>query len=138
MTDLAALYNRDVADGRLRFTAPNREITISADSGQIRQALINLIKNGLEAVDGSGQVVVSAIAQGDRAELSVSDTGPGLTAQQREQLFQPGFTTKSHGSGLGLTIVERIVNEHRGAITVDPSAGTGTTFRIRLPLERRA
>ena len=122
----------------MRFSPPAREITISADAGQIRQALINLIKNGLEAVDGSGEVVVTAAAQGDRAELSVSDTGPGLSVQQRAQLFQPGFTTKSHGSGLGLTIVERIVNEHRGAITVDSGAGTGTTFRMRLPLERRA
>jgi nitrogen fixation/metabolism regulation signal transduction histidine kinase len=138
MADLAALYNRDVADGRLRFSPPEREITVSADAGQIRQALINLIKNGLEAVDGAGQVVVMAAAGGDRVELSVSDTGPGLSAEQRTQLFQPGFTTKPHGSGLGLTIVERIVNEHRGAITVDSSTGTGTTFRIRLPLEARA
>ena len=138
LSDLAALYNRDVADGRLRFTLPEREITITADAGQIRQALINLIKNGLEAVDGAGEVVVMAAAQGDRAELSVSDSGPGLSAQQRAQLFLPGFTTKSHGSGLGLTIVERIVNEHRGAITVEPGTGSGTTFRIRLPLERRA
>ncbi|HKW50668.1 MAG TPA: ATP-binding protein [Candidatus Eisenbacteria bacterium] len=135
--DLAALYNRDVAQGRLRFSPPAQEITISADAGQIRQALINLIKNGLEAVDGSGEVVVTAAAQENRAELSVSDTGPGLNALQRAQLFQPGFTTKSHGSGLGLTIVERIVSEHRGTITVDPATGTGTTFRIHLPLERR-
>src|SRR5438034_688279 len=66
LADLAALYNRDVTDGRLRFSPPAREITISADAGQIRQALINLIKNGLEAVDGSGEVVVTAAAQGDR------------------------------------------------------------------------
>jgi signal transduction histidine kinase len=79
-----------------------------------------------------------AAADRDRVEFSVSDTGPGLSEQQRAQLFQPGFTTKSHGSGLGLTIVERIVNEHRGTITVDSSPGTGTTFRIRLPLEQGA
>jgi two-component system nitrogen regulation sensor histidine kinase NtrY len=139
LADLAALYNRDVADGRLRFSPPDQEITVSADAEQIRQALINLIKNGLEAVDGTGQVVVMAAADGDRAELSVSDTGPGLSVEQRGQLFQPGFTTKSHGSGLGLTIVERIVSEHRGVITVDSGAGrTGTTFRIRLPLEQGA
>ena len=138
LADLEALYNRDVAEGRLRFTPPEREITITADAGQIRQALINLIKNGLEAVDGAGEVVVVAAAQGDRAEVSVSDSGPGLSAQQRAQIFLPGFTTKSHGSGLGLTIVERIVNEHRGAITVDSGTDSGTTFRIRLPLERRA
>jgi nitrogen fixation/metabolism regulation signal transduction histidine kinase len=136
--DLRGLYGRDVAEGRLRFSIPQREATISADSGQIKQALINLIQNGLDAVDGSGQVSISAAASGDRMEISVSDTGPGLSAEQRAHLFQPGFTTKSHGSGLGLTIVERIVNEHRGAITVDSRPGTGTTFRIQLPLSHEA
>jgi len=132
--DLSTLYGRDVAEGRLRFSISERETTISADAGQVRQALINLIKNGLEAVDGSGKVSVSAAANGDHLEIAVSDTGSGLTAEQRAQLFQPGFTTKSHGSGLGLTIVERIVTEHRGAITVDSARETGTTFRIQLPL----
>ena len=134
--DLKTLYGRDVADNRLRFSIPQRETTISVDAGQIRQALINLIKNGLEAVDGSGYVSVLATPNGDQLEIAVSDTGPGLTAEQRGQLFQPGFTTKSHGSGLGLTIVERIVTEHRGAITVDSGTETGTTFRIQLPLRQ--
>jgi signal transduction histidine kinase len=134
MTDLETLYNREVVGGRLRFARPEREITISADAGQIRQALINLIQNGLEAVDGAGKVVVAASIDRDRAELSVSDSGPGLSPEQRAQLFVPGFTTKRHGSGLGLIIVERIVNEHRGAISVDSGAESGTTFRIRLPL----
>jgi len=136
--DLKGLYSRDVAEGRLRFSIPERETTISVDGGQIKQALINLIQNGLEVVDGSGHVSVAAAASGDRLELSVSDTGRGLSAEQRAQLFQPGFTTKSYGSGLGLTIVERIVNEHDGDISVDSGAGAGTTFRIHLPLRREA
>src|SRR5204862_251404 len=67
--------------------------------------------------------------------IAISDTGPGLSAAQRAQLFVPGFTTKRLGSGLGLTIVERIVNDHHGTISVDPAAERGTTFRIRLPRE---
>jgi signal transduction histidine kinase len=64
----------------------------------------------------------------------VSDTGPGLTAEQRTQLFVPGFTTKPQGSGLGLAIVQRIVSDHHGTIVVDDANGGGTTFRVRLPL----
>jgi nitrogen fixation/metabolism regulation signal transduction histidine kinase len=134
--DLAALYARDVAEGRLSFRAPGPDATLSADPGQLRQALINLIKNGLEAIPADGRVELSARADGDDIEIQVADNGPGLSADQREQLFVPGFTTKPGGSGLGLTIVERIVNEHGGTIVLD-RLGAGTTFRIRLPRERR-
>jgi signal transduction histidine kinase len=61
-----------------------------------------------------------------------------LNAEQRANLFVPGFTTKTQGSGLGLTIVERIVSDHEGTIAVDAGRESGTTFRIRLPLTRRA
>jgi len=137
LDDLSALYGRDIAAGRLVVTRLDREIAFTADSGQIRQALINLVKNGLEALNGSGHVTVSAGVNGDAVEISVSDSGPGLSEEQRENLFVPGFTTKAQGSGLGLTIVERIVNDHQGAIAVDADPGRGTTFRIRLPLTRR-
>lgn len=149
LADLESLYGHDVADGRLRFTHAPREVTVSLDAAQIRQALVNLIKNGLEALNDGGRVTVSTEARGDGLEISVSDTGPGLSAQQRAQLFMPGFTTKIHGSGLGLTTVERIVNEHGGTVTVEspsdggspagtkPAPAVGTTFRIRLPMVQR-
>lgn len=137
MQDLETLYGRDVASGRLVLSHPGQDITFPCDRGQMRQALINLIKNGLEALNGDGRVVVSARADGGVLEIAVSDTGPGLNAEQRANLFVPGFTTKSQGSGLGLTIVERIVNDHQGTIAVDAGPESGTTFRIRLPLSRR-
>jgi len=131
--NLEALYGREVSAGRLVLRRPGQEITFTADAGQIRQALINLVKNGLEALNGDGRVTVSAQAGEDTVELSVSDSGPGLSEEQRANLFVPGFTTKTHGSGLGLTIVERIVSDHAGAIDVDAAPDRGTTFRIRLP-----
>ncbi len=133
--DLGTLYGRDVSEGRLSFSRLEVDIPFSADAGQVRQALVNLIQNGLEALNGKGRVGVSARVDGPVMEIAVSDTGPGLSAEQRAQLFTPGFTTKTHGSGLGLTIVERIVSDHRGVITVDAAPGCGTTVRIRLPLE---
>jgi len=137
MQDLETLYGRDVASGRLVLSRPRQDITFPCDRGQMRQALINLIKNGLEALNGGGRVSVSARDDGGVIEISVSDTGPGLSAEQRSNLFVPGFTTKSQGSGLGLTIVERIVNDHQGTIVADAGPESGTTFRIRLPLSPR-
>jgi len=138
LADLEALYGRDMAEGRLSITRPAPDLTISADAGQIRQALVNLLQNGLEAVSAGGSVAVTADGRNGELHLTVSDTGPGLTDEQKSRLFTPGFTTKAHGSGLGLTIVERIVNEHRGSIAVDSAPGRGTAFRIRLPLAEGA
>jgi signal transduction histidine kinase len=104
----------------------------------MRQMLLNLVKNGLEALNGDGRVVVSAEERGNALEIAISDSGSGLTPEQRANLFVPGFTTKTHGSGLGLTIVERIVSDHQGTITVDEAGGRGTTFRVRLPLAPEA
>jgi signal transduction histidine kinase len=135
LDDLRALYGREIEEGRLVVESPPGAVTVRADAGQIRQALVNLVKNGLEALDGSGRVSVEARPAGRNLQITVADTGPGLTEDQRAGLFTPGFTTKTHGSGLGLTIVDRIVSEHGGTIAVDSAEGRGTTFTIRLPRE---
>ena len=132
--DLEALHGREIASGRLVVRRPEREIPFDADAGQMRQMLLNLVKNGLEALNGDGRVVVTAEERENALEIAVADSGPGLTPEQRANLFVPGFTTKTHGSGLGLTIVERIVSDHEGTIAVDEAQGRGTTFRVRLPL----
>lgn len=133
--DVEALYRREVAEGRLRVAGPEGEVVLRADRGQLRQALVNLVKNGLEAVNGDGHVELAAHREETVAVmLEVRDDGPGLDEAHKAQLFMPNFTTKSHGSGLGLTIVERIVSDHQGTIVVDSAPGAGSTFRIRLPL----
>jgi nitrogen fixation/metabolism regulation signal transduction histidine kinase len=133
LADLGVLYARELAEGRLAIAAPERELALTADAGQLRQALVNLVRNGLEAVNGAGCVCVGAALDGDHVAITVADDGPGLGDEQRTRLFTPGFTTKSEGSGLGLTVVQRIVLDHRGTVAVDTARGTGTTFRIRLP-----
>ena len=137
--ELETLYGSECQAGRLVFPPRDREITLNADLGQLRQAMINLIRNGLEAVDGDGRVTVSAgvvedAGQGSALEIAVADTGLGLTAEQRANLFVPGFTTKAQGSGLGLAVVARIVSDHHGTVAADGAVGHGTTFRIRLPI----
>ena len=134
LSDLEALYTRELAAGRLTVSRPAEDVEFTADRGQIRQALVNLVKNGLEATDGGGGVTVSARREASALEFAVSDSGPGLSVEQRAHLFAPGFTTKAEGSGLGLTIVERIVSDHQGSVLVDAANGRGTRFRILLPL----
>jgi len=134
LAEIATLYGREVAAGRLALQSLERDIPFTADQGQMRQALVNLIQNGLDATAPDGRVAVSARAEAGTLEIAVSDTGPGLTPEGKAGLFVPGLTTKAHGSGLGLTIVQRIVNDHRGSIAVESEPGRGTTFRMRLPL----
>lgn len=137
-SDVETLYRAEVAAGRLAVSDEGRAIVFPADAGQIRQALVNLIRNGLDATAAGGRVTVGAAVEDGTVTVTVADTGPGLTPEDRARLFTPGFTTKSDGSGLGLTIVERIVSDHGGRIEVRTAPGQGTAFALRLPLERKA
>jgi signal transduction histidine kinase len=140
--DLGTLYAGEVSRGRLVLgtsgAAAATNATFDADPAQMRQALVNLLQNALEAMNANGRVQVSARATENEIEISVSDQGPGFTEEQQRRLFEPGFTTKAGGSGLGLVMVERIVADHRGTIDVSSRPGSGTTFTLRLPRAHRA
>ena len=134
MTDLETFYAREAASGRVGFPATDRDLLMTADQGLLRQALFNLIQNGLEAIGPEGKVTLSTRVGSGAIEIAVSDDGPGLSPERKAGLFVPGLTTKSHGSGLGLTIVQRIVNDHGGTIAVESEPGKGATFRMRVPM----
>ena len=138
LADLTSLYSRDVAEGRLALRPPAPDLACHADGAQLRQALVNLIKNALEAIGPNGRVELAATSDGDTLEITVSDDGPGLTDEQRARLFVPGFSTKAGGAGLGLTVVERIVSDHGGVIRAERAPSGGTLFRLRIPLEPRS
>lgn len=134
LEDLRTLYGREAEAGRLRIDPSSGDLTFPADADQVRQALVNLLRNGFEA--GADSVVsVSAVRENGAVTISVSDTGPGLSPEERGRLFTPGWTTKASGSGLGLTIVQRIVHDHRGTIDVRSEPGRGTTFLLSFPTE---
>jgi nitrogen fixation/metabolism regulation signal transduction histidine kinase len=133
LDDLRALYDREVAAGRLAVADAPGTMTLRTDRALLRQALVNLTKNGLEATESSGHVHVSVTASDGACEFAIADDGPGLSEERRARLFEPGGSTKPQGSGLGLTIVARIVHDLGGTIAADPPANRGTTFRIRLP-----
>ncbi|MBI1839664.1 MAG: PAS domain S-box protein [Verrucomicrobia bacterium] len=107
---------------------------IQLDSGQIKQVLVNLIKNAMQAMTKDGQLTLRTSAASEGIVLSVEDTGGGIPPEQLNRIFEPYYTTKQKGSGLGLMIVQRIILEHRGRIGVESHVGKGTQFRVWLPL----
>ncbi len=124
---------------------------LDADRQRMQQVFLNLIKNALDAIQGSGSIEIAARlrtasegangfpeecdARGDTIDISVRDTGSGMSAECLSKIFDPFFTTKDvgHGMGLGLFIVYQIIEEHEGCITATSAEGQGTTFFIRLP-----
>jgi PAS domain S-box-containing protein len=107
------------------------------DAGQIKQLLVNLVKNAMQAMTRGGRLTLTTGVAGDGVWVSVADTGGGIPQEKINQIFQPFFTTKKKGTGLGLMIVQRIVREHGGRIEIESNVGTGTTFRVWLPLHER-
>ncbi len=108
---------------------------ISADPDLLHRALQNLVLNAIDAMPQGGELAIRTGSLGDCIELSVSDTGSGLTPEECERLFTPYYTTKQHGTGLGLAIVQSVVSDHGGKISVESTKEKGTTFRIELPRE---
>lgn len=103
------------------------------DGAKIERVLINLMKNAIQAMRDGGHLVVRAAAEDGEVIVEVADDGPGMSEEVRVRLFEPFFTTKEKGSGLGLAVVERIVEENRGQIEIDSRQGEGTVCRLRLP-----
>jgi PAS domain S-box-containing protein len=107
------------------------------DAAQIKQVLVNLIKNAMQAMTRGGTLTLQTGGTGDSVWISVSDTGRGIPPDQINHIFEPFYTTKKKGTGLGLMIVQRIVRQHGGHIELESHLGQGTTFRIRLPSRER-
>jgi hypothetical protein len=129
--------------GRLDGIAVQRDMepglpAVMADPDAIRRALANLVDNAAEAMQGSLLRVLgvgSALSEdGTAAEVSVSDTGPGLTDEIRERLFLPFYSTKHRGTGLGLSIAAKIAQEHGGSIRAESNSPKGARFILRVPL----
>ena len=106
---------------------------IQADESQLWQAVLNLIRNALEAMPGGGTLTVRTAARDGWVVLTITDTGKGLTEEERQHLFKPFFSTKVGGTGLGLPLTQQVVTEHAGTIRCDSVPGHGTTFVIELP-----
>jgi len=108
------------------------------DRGLLRQAVLNLVKNGLESLSSGGELTIESRFDGDAVEIAVSDTGAGIPVDVGPQLFEQFFTTKPQGTGLGLSITRQIAEEHDGEVRWANRRDHGATFTIRLPVKRSA
>jgi two-component system, NtrC family, sensor histidine kinase HydH len=106
---------------------------VEADPNQLKQVLVNLVKNAVEATEGQGRILLSSGAQDGQVWFAVRDTGKGMDEDILTKIFNPFYTTKDKGTGLGLAVINKIIVDHHGSITVDSQAGSGSIFTVKLP-----
>ncbi|MCG6534526.1 MAG: ATP-binding protein, partial [Syntrophales bacterium LBB04] len=110
---------------------------IPMDMDKLQQALLNFVKNAMESISGNGVITMSIMQKDrDRIGITISDTGCGMSTEEMEHIFNPEYTTKEKGLGLGLALAHEIIRGHGGEIRVFSAPGNGTTFDIILPTER--
>jgi signal transduction histidine kinase len=120
---------------KLRLRKPDEPVVAEVDPKLIKQAVLNLLINGLQAMGESGGELIMALSvQGRNAIIDVIDTGPGIEPEKVSKIFQAYYTTKKGGTGIGLAMARRIAEEHGGRINVRSEVGKGSNFSITLPL----
>jgi signal transduction histidine kinase len=135
VVELAGRSGRSASDVSVEYVGPDT-LPVLADGAQMRQLVWNLVRNGVQASDPGGVVTVVVEADAESPSLAVIDHGPGIDAAAKERLFDAFFTTRSHGTGVGLAVVKRIADQHGFAIAVHSDAGKGATFRVSLSHSR--
>jgi hypothetical protein len=146
-SDLNTTVEHSVMLGRQQALAKSIEIllqkdpslpAVEHDSNQIHQVLLNLLLNALQAIDQDGRIRVTVKSQGKMAAVEVADNGRGIAPEHLPDIFRPFYSTKGDGTGLGLSLARRIVEDHHGRIDVSSTVGHGSTFTVVLPLQRAA
>lgn len=141
--DINAVIQETVDLVRQEATENNVEVLVALDTripafrfdpNQVKQALLNILVNSLDATAAGGTIRISSAAEDGKAYVKIQDNGTGITQDVMSEIFKPFYTTKTRGSGLGLACVERIVREHRGEVSVRSERDKGTEFRVALPL----
>lgn len=135
--DSLKIFEQDFAQKAIQVETELREglPMITADKKLLKRAFCNLIKNAAEAMEsGTKTLKVTSRVNGDNLELQFSDTGKGITKEKIKNIFDPLVTSKVYGPGLGLTFALKIIQDHKGTISVDSEEGKGTTFTIRFPV----
>lgn len=142
--DLAALLREcvtmiqmeaDSAKVKIISPPPGTEMKVMAVSDRITQMLLNLLKNGIQAMPDGGVLRVEMEKEKRRATVRISDTGTGIPPENLPHIFEPFWTSKARGTGLGLALCRKVAQEHGGTLVVESTAGPGTTFTLALPLE---
>jgi signal transduction histidine kinase len=123
--------------GEIEVDRNIKEIEVIADPGQVRQVILNLVTNALQAMnEGGGRLSIDTGENGTQAWIAIKDSGSGIEPAILEKIFQPLFTTKAKGIGLGLAVCESLIRANGGKITVESQVGKGSTFTIHLPVSK--
>ncbi len=139
VSELVRVFENDKElDGTRLEVEAGAAVMVSADSAQLRQVLWNLVRNAAQASPAGAPIHIAVMSRAGFAELLVQDHGAGIPPEHRARIFEPFFSTKKGGSGLGLAVVHRIVEDHHGRIEVRSPTGGGTLMLVRLPLAAAA
>jgi signal transduction histidine kinase len=124
---------REVQGVRFIHTLASPTVMIVVDRDQLRGVFINIIRNAIQAIQKAGTITAETSLEKHICIIKISDTGPGIPEEIRTRIFEPNFSTKTEGMGLGLAIARRVIEDHGGTISCSSERGKGTTFEIRLP-----
>ena len=135
----AVMFSRQQALSKsidIEFRHQSVPLEVEHDSNQVNQVLLNLLLNSIQSIDHNGKITVIIERRNGVAAIAVADTGRGIAPEHLPHIFRPFYTTKGNGTGLGLSLARRIVEEHGGRIEVSSTLGQGSTFTVFLPLRR--
>lgn len=133
LDDLLMSFPRPAHIELVKELAPENPV-VNIDTDEMAHAIRNLLKNGIEVMPELGPLIVRTELIGDMVRLDVEDTGPGISKEMQEKIFAPFFTTKARGMGLGLAVVRKVVDRHKGRVEVASTVGKGACFRLFLPI----
>ncbi len=136
--EIVELLRHGLAKKKIEIECPVQKarLEIRFDRVQIRRALLNIIRNAIDAMPKGGKLKIWLEKKDQKALIHIEDTGIGISDHELQKIFDPFFTTKDFGTGLGLAIVQQIIDEHNGQISCQSRVGEGTTFSIALPLDK--
>lgn len=134
---LSEIYNSfqsRAARDNVKLSIDAEDVTINADSSQLKQAIINIVQNAFESITGKGIIAIESYAEKEDLIIKISDTGSGISEAELGKIFNLYYTTKPSGSGLGLSIVNQIITEHKGNLSINSRLNEGTDVVIRIPV----
>jgi signal transduction histidine kinase len=135
VADVLQLLRPQIEAGRIELRTELDEACgrVMLDEPSIHSALMNLALNAVQAMPDGGTLTVRTEASGGVVNLEITDEGVGMTEEQLKTIFEPFFTTKSQGMGLGMPYAQRVIEQHRGVVSIESRPGEGTTVRVSLP-----
>jgi len=111
------------------------EFTLDIDPEMMKRVFVNIVTNAIQAMPEGGTLTIYSRIEGDKKAVYFRDTGVGIPKENLDKIFQPLFTTKAKGTGLGLAVCKRIVEAHEGTIEVESEVGKGTVFKVKVPIK---